>query len=159
MPNDEITFRLLAKNDAAVLDRVDEDVFDHAIRTDSVRAFLNDPNSMIAVAVDDGFVVGMATALTYVHPDKPLQLFINEVGVAGSYQRCGIGKRLVFLLLERGKEIGCKEAWVATEEENLPARALFSSVGGEEDPSRAVVFTYSLRSARATSTEDDSGAD
>lgn len=56
----------------------------------------------------------MASGIVYVHPDKPLQLFVqlfvNEVGVAGHAQGRGIGKRLVQALLERGRELGCTEA-------------------------------------------------
>jgi aminoglycoside 6'-N-acetyltransferase I len=103
---------------------------------------------LIAVAIDNGIVVGMASAFSYVHPDKPLQLFVNEVGVSKTHQRLGLGKKLVRLILERGQELGCTEAWVATEEENAPARALYSSLGGKEDPSLAAVYTYALQAIK-----------
>lgn len=77
------------------------------------------------------------------HPDKPPQIFINEVGVAGRAQGRGNGKRLVQAL--RGRELGCTEAWVATEEGNIAARALYASLQGQEDPERAVVYTFGLR--------------
>jgi ribosomal protein S18 acetylase RimI-like enzyme len=147
MPDDGITIKLLSENDATVLDSVDEDVFDNPIRADSVQSFLSDPNSHIAVALNEGTVVGMASAIAYSHPDKPLQLFINEVGVAEQFLRRGLGKKLVRTLLQKGAELGCAEAWVATEEENLPARALYKALGGHEDASRAVVYTYALQSA------------
>jgi aminoglycoside 6'-N-acetyltransferase I len=150
MRNDDITIRLLANNDAAILDSVNDDVFDNPVRADSARRFLDDPNSMIAVALHDDVVVGMATANVYGHPDKALQLFINEVGVAGAYRRRGLGKKLVRLLLARGREFGCVEAWVATEEDNMPARALYTALNGKEDPSRAVVYTYDLNAENDT---------
>jgi aminoglycoside 6'-N-acetyltransferase I len=150
MRNDDITIRLLANNDAAILDSVNDDVFDNPVRADSARRFLDDPNSMIAVALHDDVVVGMATANVYGHPDKALQLFINEVGVAGPYRRRGLGKKLVRLLLARGTELACVEAWVATEEDNMPARALYTALNGKEDPSRAVVYTYDLNAENDT---------
>ena len=114
-----------------------------------MREFLNDGHSAIAVALHEGVVVGMASSFAYVHPDKPRQLFVNEVGVAPAYRRRGLGRRMVALLLERGRATGCAEAWVATEEENAPARALFSGLEGREDPARAVVYTYPLAGGRA----------
>lgn len=140
----EFTLRLLTPEDATVLERVDDDVFDHPVRPEFVREFFSDPRSLIAVALRDGVVVGMATALAYVHPDKPLQLFINEVGVAGACRHRGLGRQLVSLLLERGRAMGCAEAWVATEVDNLPARAVYTALQGREDPARAVVYTYDL---------------
>jgi ribosomal protein S18 acetylase RimI-like enzyme len=74
-----------------------------------------------------------------------LQLFINEVGVAEQYMRHGLGKKLVRMLLEKAQELECAEAWVATEEENHAARALYKVLGGLEDASRAVVYTYPLQ--------------
>jgi len=78
------------------------------------------------------------------HPDKPWPLFVNEVGVAPSHRRQGLGRALLRCLLERGREVGCREAWVATEVENAPARALYLATGGREDDDLAVVYTYPL---------------
>ena len=115
----DIEVRLLSRSDADVLMRADDDVFDAPVRRDYAKAFLADSNSVIAVALHQDTVVGMASALTYRHPDKPLQMFVNEVGVASAYLRRGIGKALVSCLLEAARELGCTEAWVATEEETI----------------------------------------
>ena len=96
------------------------------------------------VALEAGIVIGMASGIAYVHPDKPPQLFVNEVAVAARCQGRGIGKLLLTSLLRRGRELGCTEAWVATEEGNSRARALYTSAQGKEDPERAVVYTFSL---------------
>src|SRR5690606_26269543 len=106
------------------------------------------PMNHLVVAVTRGTVIGMATAISYVHPDIPLQLFINEAGVAGPYQRQGIGRRLVEQLLSHGHSLGCAEAWVATEVSNDSARALYLATGGKEDSERAVVYTYALDPTR-----------
>jgi ribosomal protein S18 acetylase RimI-like enzyme len=147
-----IVVRCLAPTEAAVLRRVATDVFDHEVRADHLRAFFDDPHSLLAVAIDADVVVGMASGVVYGHPDKPPQLFVNEVGVAPTHQRRGLARELVRCLLERGREFGCAEAWVATEEENAAARALYAATGGREAASRAVVFTYALGS-------DDAEAD
>jgi ribosomal protein S18 acetylase RimI-like enzyme len=150
--------RCLSPDEADVLHDVAADVFDHPVRADFLKAFFDDSHSLLAVAIDRGVVVGMASGLVYGHPDKPLQLFVNEVGVAPSHQRRGLGRELVRCLLDRGRALGCAEAWVATEEENVAARALYAATGGREDLSRAVVFTYAL-GGDDTETEAEAAAE
>jgi ribosomal protein S18 acetylase RimI-like enzyme len=139
-----VEVRLLGPGEAAVLERVADDVFDHAVQPALAEAYLADPNNLLAVAIDDGLVVGMATGLTYLHPDKPLQLWVNEVGVDARWHRRGLGMRLVQTLLDAARARGCREAWVATEENNTPARALYRALDGAEDSDRAVVYTWAL---------------
>lgn len=143
--SDEPTeIRLLRSDDVTLLERVDPDVFDNPVRLDLAAEYLADPRNLLAVAIQEGMIVGMGSAIAYVHPDKPLALFINEVGVSGRCQGQGIGKRLVSALLEQGRLMGCTEAWVATEVDNVAARALYTSVAGREDPAHAVVYTWPL---------------
>jgi len=139
-----IEIRILSATDLAVLNHVDADVFDSPVRPDLAARFLSDPGNVLAVAIQDGMVVGMASAIAYVHPDKPLHLFVNEVGVSERCQRSGLGKRLMRAVLEQGRRMGCTEAWVATEENNLAARALYTSTKGAEDLDHAVVYTWNL---------------
>lgn len=149
MHSDPVEIRLLSAADIAVLDHVDPDVFDNAVQPELAEQYLSTPGNLLAVATLSGVVVGMASAIAYVHPDKPLQLFINEVGVSPRAQGRGIGKRLMGALLEQGRILGCTEAWVATEVMNKPARALYTSLAGVEDPDVAVVYTWRLGSNRA----------
>ena len=152
---ESVVVRCLAPTEAGVLHHVARDVFDHNVREDYLQAFLDDPHSLLAVAIDDGVVVGMASGLVYGHPDKPLQLFVNEVGVAPKHQLRGLGRELVRCLLARGRELACTEAWVATEEENAAARRLFAATGGREEASRTVMYTYALNDDEADGVEPD----
>ena len=138
----EITTRLLGPYDASVLDRVADGVFDNAVDPHWTAEFLADPRHHIVVALDGHTVVGMATAVHYVHPDKAAQLWVNEVGVAPSHQRRGIGLRLLRSMLAHGRDIGCSEAWLATEPDNLPARRLYLAAGGQEDP--MLLYSFDL---------------
>jgi aminoglycoside 6'-N-acetyltransferase I len=140
----EVAIEFVTHANARLLDRVDDDVFDHAIQPALLDAFLANPANHLVVAIVDGEVIGMASGIAYVHPDKPLQLFVNEVGVSSRFHRRGIGTRLVNALLERGKKLGCQEAWVATEIDNDAARALYGSLGFREDDDPAVVYVRSL---------------
>ena len=135
--------RLLGPSDAAVLDRVVEGVFDNPIDPRWRAEFFADPRHHLAVAVDGDLVVGMASAVHYVHPDKPPELWVNEVGVAPAYRSRGIGRALLEALFQRGKELGCAEAWLGTEPENAAARRLYLAAGGEEEP--MVMFTFRLK--------------
>lgn len=125
-----VEIRILSTRDAALLERVADDVFDNPIDPALAAAFLADPRHHIAVAIDDGVVVGFASGVDYIHPDKPAELWINEAGVAPTHQRRGLGKRILACLLDHGRSIGCRTAWVATEAGNVAARALYVSAGG-----------------------------
>lgn len=137
------TVRLLGPGDASVLDRVASGVFDNAIDSRWTAEFLADARHHLAVALLGDEVVGMASAVHYVHPDKAPELWVNEVGVAPFHQGRGIGRRLLRALFARGRALGCTEAWLGTEEGNLAARRLYAAVGGREEPMVYVTFTLS----------------
>lgn len=137
-----VQIRLLGAGDLAVLDRIADGVFDVAVQERWARAFLEDARHHLAVAVDDGVVVGMASAVDYVHPDKAPQLWINEIGVAPTHQRRGIGRLLLDALLALGRTLGCTEAWLGTEADNLPARRLYESAGGKAEP--FILYSFPL---------------
>jgi ribosomal protein S18 acetylase RimI-like enzyme len=140
-----IEIRRLGPGDQAVLTRVDPGVFDHEIDAALAAEFLADGRHHLVVAVDGGTVVGFASGLHYVHPDKPAELWINEVGVAPSHQRQGLGKRLLEALFARARELGCREAWVLTSPANGPAVRLYESVGGVDLDDPPVMFTFKLK--------------
>jgi aminoglycoside 6'-N-acetyltransferase I len=138
-----ISIRLLGPDDQHVLDRVAGEVFDHAIDPSLAREFLGDRRHHLIVAVDDEVVVGMITAVDYVHPDKRAQLWINETGVASSHRQRGIGRMLLDAMLAHGRAIDCTEAWLGTEATNEAANALYSSAGGKADP--FVLYAWTLQ--------------
>lgn len=128
-----IEIRTLGPKDAAVLERVAPDVFDGPVDSHFCAEFLSDSRHHMVVALDDGTVVGMASAVDYVHPDKPRELWVNEVGVAPTHRRLGIARRLLEALFLCGRERGCREAWVGTEHTNVAARALYAGIGGHDE--------------------------
>ena len=142
-PPEPIEIRLLGPGDDAVLDRVAPDVFDGPVQSRWAAEFLADDRHHLAVAVDDGLVVGMASAVHYVHPDKPPELWINEVSVAPTHRNRGIGTLLLDALFEHGRTLGCAKAWLLTEEENTAARRLYARAGGTEEE-RPVYVTFAL---------------
>lgn len=139
-----IDYRLLTPSDAALLDRVAPDVFDEPIRPAQRDAFLADPRHHLAVAVDDGAVVGFVSAVHYVHPDKPTELWINEAGVAPTHEGLGIGSRLLQLMLAHGRALGCVQAWVLADESNARARAFYAKNGGVAAAERSVMYEWRM---------------
>ena len=138
--NAPFTIQLLGLADASVLHNVAPGVFDNEIDTRWTNEFLADPRHHMVVALQGEQVVGMASAVHYVHPDKPPELWINEVGVAPSCQGLGIGKKLLEALLAHGQALGCTEAWLGTGVSNAAARRLYAAVGGIEEPMVYVTF-------------------
>lgn len=139
-----IEVRLLGPDDARILGRVAADVFDGPVDPALATQFLVDPRHHLVAAIEDGVVIGMASAVSYIHPDKPVQLWINEVGVAPAHRRQGIGQQLLRTLLAHGRALGCEFAWVGTEHDNEAARALYVATGGRAEP--FVLYEYDLKS-------------
>ena len=136
--------RILESGDDAVLRNVAPGVFDNALDPALVAEFLHDTRHHLAVAIDRDQVVGFASGVHYVHPDKTAELFINEVAVAPSHHRLGVGKAVVGALLEHATRLGCREAWVLTDRGNEAAMRLYASTGGDPGPHDHVMFTYYL---------------
>ena len=151
--------RLLGPGDAAVLDRVAEGVFDNPIDPRWRAEFFADPRHHLAVAIDGDPVVGMASGVHYVHPDKPPELWVNEVGVAPAYRSRGIGRALLEALFQRGKELGCAEAWLGPSRRTPRARALHHQYGSGQrgcDPAPGCPGQRSRRSGRKHAAPDHS---
>lgn len=127
-----IGIKLLQRGDDSILMNVAAEVFDKPIDPNLTKEFLEDPRHHIAVATDDGLVVGFASGVHYVHPDKPPELWINEVSVAPTHRRRGLGKAVLRALFEVAQTHRCAVAWVLTDRNNAAAMALYLSVGGTE---------------------------
>lgn len=136
------TIKVLTKADISLLMNVADDVFDNPVNEKLASEFLNDPRHHIVVALVNEQIVGFASAVHYIHPDKPTELWINEVGVAEEHQNKGIGKAIMKELIQLGKSLGCVNAWVLTESDNLPANKLYQSVGGEK--SETVMYEFKI---------------
>ena len=86
----------------------------------------------------------MASGVHYVHPDKPPELFVNEVGVAPTYQNRGIGRQVLRALLAHGRTLGCVMAWLGTSYDNAAARRMYAVVGGVEEREPTVIVEFAL---------------
>lgn len=137
-----VEIRLLGVGDETVLAEVAPGVFDQPVQMRLAAEFLADPHHHLVVARQEGRVVGFASAVDYIHPDKPPELWVNEVGVASTHQRGGLAKQLLRALFDAGRAAGCQAAWVLTERSNVPAMRLYSALGGVEPSGQTVLFEF-----------------
>ena len=129
-----VVVRLLEDGDQDLLGRVAPGVFDRGVDPLLADAFLRDPRHHLVAAIADDGLVGFVSALDYWHPDKPRELWINEVGVSPGWQHQGVGTRLLQTTLEHARALGCREAWVLTEHDNARALGLYRKAGMEAKP-------------------------
>ena len=136
------TIQTLSLPDLPLLLHPADGVFDNPVDEAFAREFLADPRHHIVVAVSEGIVIGFASAVHYIHPDKPPELWINEVGVADAHQGKGVGKAIMNELLRLGKQLGCVNAWVLTDRSNEAANRLYKSVGGNIAEGDTVMYEF-----------------
>jgi aminoglycoside 6'-N-acetyltransferase I len=140
-----IEIKILGPQDTGVLADLAPDVFDDPIDVGRADEFLADPRHHLAVAVEDGRVVGFVSAVHYVHPDKPRpELWINEIGVAATHRGRGLGTRLLGAVFAVARRLGCAEAWVLTDRANEAAMRLYAAADSTGAPTEHVMFTFEL---------------
>ena len=139
-----IELRVLGADDDCVLQNVADGVFDFVVQPDLIAEFLADPRHHLVVAIDQGLVVGMVSGVHYVHPDKPPELWINELGVAPTHRCQGIAKALMHSLLKIGGRLDCREACVLTDRSNSAAIKVYETAGGVQNRQDQVMFEFRL---------------
>lgn len=129
-------------DDVEALLRVSDTLFDNPPRREWTAAFLAQPGHHMLIALEGREVIGFVSAVRYLHPDKPPELWINEVGVVASHQGQGVGTRLMEGTLALSHELGCACAWVLTDEGNDAAKRLYSRTGGLRGESTTVLYEF-----------------
>ena len=128
-----ITFRRLSAGDEAILERIAPDVFDEPIHPGRLHDYLRQRGHLLLLAVDGNLVVGQCAAVLHFHPDKSTELYIDEVGTATTHLRRGIATAMLEAMFAWGRELGCTEAWLGTELDNVAANALYRRLSPSED--------------------------
>ena len=93
MSGPDVEVRLLGPDDAPRVDGADPGLFDGPVVAARTRAVLADPRHHLVGALEGGSLVGFVSAVHYLHPDKPPELFVNEVGVRATHRRRGLARR------------------------------------------------------------------
>lgn len=121
-----VDIKYLGPGDEDLFERIAPDVFDNAVDRRTLSHYLGTPGHHLIVAVAKGEIVGHVASVVHRHPDlRPTELYIDEVAVTPAFQRQGIAARMLEMAFALGRDLGCAEAWVGTEPDNLPAKALY----------------------------------
>ncbi len=134
-----LNFHHLRADNAQLLQ--DAEVFDNPVDADQLAAFVDSCGHRMVFATSGSTVVGMASGTVLLHPDKQPAFFINEVGVVADMRCRGIGKKLVHMLMEDARGSGCQGIWLATENDNTAAHALYRELAGRLTES-VVIFDW-----------------
>lgn len=120
-------------NATGLFENIAPDVFDEPVDVARLAAYLAEPGHLMVVAVEDGVVVGQCAAIIHRHPDKPTELYVDEVGTAATHRRRGVARAMLAEMFAWGREQGCEEAWLGTELDNTAANALYRGFSPSED--------------------------
>ncbi len=136
-----VEVRRAGPGDAALFERIADDVFDYPVDLATLAGYLAVPGHHLVVALADGEVIGQAAAVVHRHPDeRPVELYIDELAVAPAFRRRGIARLMLDELFALGRELGCDEAWVGTELDNIAATNLYASRNVPAEPFVMYVF-------------------
>jgi len=153
-----IVCRRLGPEDLPLIEAAPPEVFDHPVHPGAARAFLESGSHLLVGAIEEGAaprLVGFVSAVVVLHPDRARpELWINEVGVAGGRRGRGVGRTLIEETLRVARARGCRGAWVALDEDNAAALALYRSAGGAEPRSQLhIEFGYEVWERRREAPE------
>jgi ribosomal protein S18 acetylase RimI-like enzyme len=138
----DVALTRLGPGDAAVLASLAPEVLDASVDPAWLAAFLAEPGHIMIVARVDEVVVGQLAAIVHHHPDRPPDLYIDDLAVTPALRRQGIAQRLLDDAMALGTQLGCAQAWIVTETDNPPARALYE--GRDAEPASVVMYEYEL---------------
>lgn len=123
--------------------RVDKDTIELAIQSAELfcwnnpaetinEDFFSSENNVLIVAVEDDKVVGSIYGYVLERYDTRLkQLFIYSIDIIDGYRQQGIAKLLMNEFLKDINSGNYHNAFVITNEDNIPAMKLYESVGGK----------------------------
>lgn len=128
--NETTTYHRLNCENAILLESTE--VFDNPVDPEQLAKFLSDGGHELVFAASGRTIVGFASGTMLLHPDKVPAFFVNEVDVAPEWRRQGIATALCRKLIGIARDLGCQGIWLATEEDNVAARALYRRLDARE---------------------------
>lgn len=140
-----IELRFVRSGDEALFERIAPEVFDEPVDPARLAACLADPAHHMMIALQDGIVIGQCAAIIHRHPDKVDELYVDEIGISPTHQRQGIARRMMEAMFDHARKLGCGEAWLGTEPDNIAARRLYETLDAGGEPAEVcVLYAYEL---------------
>ena len=135
----DVVVKRLSPGDEVEAQRFD-DAFDATVQRDLAARYLADEGHHFLGAYLDGEPAGVATATEILRPDKPPELFLNELVVLPASRRKGVAGSLLAELKHLAADRGCEAIWVLTEEDNEGGMATYRAAGGRRIDGTTVMF-------------------
>jgi ribosomal protein S18 acetylase RimI-like enzyme len=126
------------------LNSADWDDFDHPFSEQSLRGFLGSDEHFYLVAEANGKLAGALHAYLLLHPAGHSVVYIDEVDTAKPYRRQGVATALMHEMLRLAAVAGAAEAWLGTEDDNEPAKALYRKLKPYEEE-HGPIFSYKVK--------------
>ena len=109
-----------------------------------MRRVLESDENYLIVACEAGRPTGFLVAHRFPRVDRDrYMVYLYEIEVEQAFRRRGVGTRMIDLLKNVCREDQVMEIWVGTEEDNIPAKALYKATGAEEEPHYYREYVYS----------------
>jgi ribosomal protein S18 acetylase RimI-like enzyme len=127
------TLKRLSSGDDGLFQHIAPDVFDEPVDASRLRTYLSAPGHLMVLALEGDLIVGQCAGVIHHHPDKSTELYVDEVGTASTHRRQGIARAMLDAMFTWGRELGCEEAWLGTELDNVAANRLYRGYRPIED--------------------------
>jgi ribosomal protein S18 acetylase RimI-like enzyme len=112
-----------------------------ALTLDTLSAIVDDGDTHLLIAEDDGVIVGTLTLVTFRIPTG-VRAIIEDVVVDGNTRGKGIGKQLVAVAIERASSLGAKTIDLTSRPSRVEANALYVAMGFQTRDTN--VYRYSV---------------
>jgi aminoglycoside 6'-N-acetyltransferase I len=128
---------------AAQLNESDSEVSVKDFTEESLKNFLSDPSRFYLVAYEDGDLAGAIHGYVMLHPTGVKYLYVDEVDTVAAHRRHGVATAMMAETFAIGRQLGCTELWLGTEDDNAAANALYQKLGPTETE-HGPIYTYKL---------------
>lgn len=105
------------------------------------QASVDDPNTLVFVALSGPDISGWCWGYHLVRPDSTSMLYLHQLEVVEAHRRTGIGRALLRTFMTAGADAGATKMFLTTAADNAPARALYDSMGGRP-PTQGPTINY-----------------
>ncbi|HSX01558.1 MAG TPA: GNAT family N-acetyltransferase [Candidatus Saccharimonas sp.] len=147
----DIALRRLSATDsdladvAVQLNAADSEVTFKQFSADTLREFLSDSGRFYLVATIGGQLAGAVHGYLLLHPTGVRYLYIDEVDTIAQFRRQGVARAMMHEAFQIGRELHATEAWLGTEHDNEPAKALYDGLQPSE-VENGPIYTFKLTS-------------
>lgn len=139
----QITYHLLAQEDTQAVKDIVKDFRNQDITDKHALHVLSDDHILIYTAFDQDIVCGYV--LCYLLPRMDLgrdMLHIYHCFVKEEYKRRHIASTLIQMALDYAKEQRLHYVYLITQTNNIPANALYTSLGGYNHPQNKEIYYW-----------------